>query len=252
MDGPPVDIILLQDHPFSKGFLPGFSDLKSFAPTVGRPKVACYVSRKFLQCFTVLPILFPESDNSIALEVYTPHGGFGSTFCRFRIGNVYARPINHPSRSVSPETSFVNSGFPYLVAGDFHIHNPAVDPFSILPSSEELESAPYFNNATNCGFSLLNTPGIYTRFPFSTLHRPRAIDLAFANPPLFPAFRQWDATYHPSIGSDHVLNLISLQPPAPELPLPRPKWGDTDWPVLENTLEGWGVRPPPKDLLPNH
>ena len=58
IEGPHVDIVLLQDLPSSKGFLPRFSGFKSFGPTVGRPKVACYVSQRFLQCFSVLLVFF--------------------------------------------------------------------------------------------------------------------------------------------------------------------------------------------------
>jgi len=146
----------------------------------------------------------------MALDTYTPQGCFGSTFPRCSIGNAYTRPINRPSRLGLPETSCVNYPFPYLVAGDFNIHNPAVNPFRILSSREERESVPYFDEATDLSFSLLNTRGIYTRFPFSGPHRRSPIDLAFANPLMFPAFRQWDVTSLPSTGSDHVPILISL------------------------------------------
>jgi len=44
IEGPPVDFVLLQDPPSSKGFLPGYAGFKSFAPPVARPRVACYVS----------------------------------------------------------------------------------------------------------------------------------------------------------------------------------------------------------------
>ena len=78
---------------------------------------------------------------------------------------------------------------PYLVAGDFNIYNPATDPSRVLSLKEEMESALYCNRASDLGFTLLNTPGIHTRFPFSGSHRPSAIDLAFANPDMFSAFR---------------------------------------------------------------
>jgi len=44
-EGPSPDMVLLQDPPSSKGFLPSFSGFKSFAPPVGRPKVACYINQ---------------------------------------------------------------------------------------------------------------------------------------------------------------------------------------------------------------
>jgi len=82
-EGPPVDFVLLQDPPSSKGFLPWYAGFKSFAPPAARPRVACYVSQSFLQRFTVLPFFPPETDDFMALDVFTPEGCFGSNFPRF-------------------------------------------------------------------------------------------------------------------------------------------------------------------------
>jgi len=84
---PHVDVVLLQDPSSSKGFLPSFSGFKSFAPPVARPKVACYVSLNFLQKSAVLPFFPQETDDFMALDVFTPRGCFGTNFHRFRIGN---------------------------------------------------------------------------------------------------------------------------------------------------------------------
>jgi len=46
-----------------------------------------------------------------------------------------------PPHSVSPESSLLNLECPYLVAGDFNIHNSATDPSRLLFSKEERESA---------------------------------------------------------------------------------------------------------------
>jgi len=81
----------------------------------------------------------------MALDVYTPKGCFGLKFPRFRIGNSYTRPIPPAPHSVSPETALPSFDFPYLVAGDFNIHNAASDPSRLLSSKEGKESAPYFN-----------------------------------------------------------------------------------------------------------
>ena len=125
-----------------------------------------------------------------------------------------------PYRSVSPETAFQQVDFPYLVAGDFNIDNPASDPLRIFSYSEELESAPYYSMASDRGYRLLNTPGVYTRFPLSGPHSPGAIDLAFSNPSMSPVFVDWDTTSLPSTGSDHMPILIILASPT-EKPLPR-------------------------------
>jgi len=187
-EGPPADIVLLQDPPSSKGFLPSFSDFKSFAPPVARPRVACYVSLNFLQKFAVFPFFLPETDDFMALGVFTPQGCFGTNFPRFKIGNAYARPRPLYPHSVSPESSLLALKYSYLVAGDFNIHNAATAPFRLLSAKEESESAPYFDRDRDLGFTILNIPGVYTRFPFTGIHRPTIIDLAFANPHMFPAF----------------------------------------------------------------
>ena len=95
-EGPPVDIVLLQVPPSSKGFLPSFCGFKSFAPPVARPRVACYVSQRFLQCFAILPFFPLETEDFMALDVFTPRGCFGSNFPRFRIGKSYGRPLPLP------------------------------------------------------------------------------------------------------------------------------------------------------------
>jgi len=239
------DFVLLQDPPSSKGFLPSFSGFKSFAPPVSRPRVACYVSLNFLQQFAVLPFFPPESDDFMALDVYTPKGCFGLKFPSFRIGNSYARPLSAAPHSVSPERALPLFDFPYLVAGDFNIHNVASDPSRLLSAKEEKESAPYFNRASDLGYTLLNTPGINTRFPFTGTHQPSAIDLQFPNTYSFSAFRSWDSSTLPSTGSDHTPILISLRNPSPHNDEPRPRWQEVDWPSLTDKLKDWQVPPPP-------
>ena len=64
------------------------------------------------------------------------------------------------ARSVAPETAFQQVEFRYLVAGDFNIRNPAMDPLRVFSYSEELESAHFYSMASDRGFRLLNTPGV--------------------------------------------------------------------------------------------
>jgi len=78
----------------------------------------------------------------MALDIYTPQGFFGSCFPQFRIGNMYARPVNPPHCLVSTETALISCNSSYLVAGYFNIDNPAVDPFRVRSSNDERESAP--------------------------------------------------------------------------------------------------------------
>ena len=127
-EGPPVDVILIQDPPSSKGVLPTSSDFKSFAPPIARPSVACYVSHKFLQKFPVLPFFPPENDTFMDFDVFTPHGCFDLTFSHFTIGNAYARPLPPAPRKVSPESSLLDLEYPYLVTGDLNIHTMGPTP----------------------------------------------------------------------------------------------------------------------------
>jgi len=163
-------MVLLQDPPSSKGFLPSFSGFKSFAPPVTRPRVPCYISLNFLRKFTVVPSFPLETDDFMMLDVFTPQGCFGTNSPHFTIGNTYTRPLPPFPHSVSPESSLLELNHPYLVAGDFNIHNAATNPFRLLSSKEERESAPYFDSGSDLGFTLLHTPGIYTLFPFSGAH----------------------------------------------------------------------------------
>src|SRR6195952_4137802 len=154
--GPPVDFVLLQDPPVSKGFLPGFPGFKSFAPSVARPRVAIYASLRLLSLFTVCPVFSPDSEDFLALDMYTPYGCFGTKAPRFRLASVYSRVLGSPSHSVPPPTDFPPVYFSSLVACAFHIHNPAADPLRISSPSEDLVSAPYYNRAAELGFHLLN------------------------------------------------------------------------------------------------
>ena len=214
-----ADIVLLQDPPSSKGFLSRFTGFKPFAPPpTARPKVAIYVSSSFCSRYTILPGFYEDTPDTMYQDIYTPEGCFGTSALKFILNNVYAREKGSHARTVSPETALQQCDFPYLVAGDFNIHNPASDPLRVFSYAEELKSAPFYDLASGRGFKLLNTPGIYTRFPFSRSHRPGAIDLAFANPLMSPAFVAWDSTSLPSTGSDHVPILITLASPANKPP----------------------------------
>ena len=242
---PHTDIVLLQDPPSSKGFLPRFAGFKSFAPPSPRPRVAIYVSLSFCSQYPILPGFHDDTTNAMFLDVYTPGGCFGTSAPKFRINNIYAREAGPHGRTVSPQTALQQVDFPLLVAGDFNIHNPASDPLRVFSYKEELESAPFFALASERGFRLLNTPGVYTRFPLAGSNRPGVIDLAFANPLMPPAFEAWDASSLPSTGSDHVPILITLASPN-NRPKPRtPCWDLTNWDALRPHLEAYQVPPAP-------
>jgi len=143
--------------------------------------MASYVHHSFLSCFSVLP-RFTDRVNVRSLDISSPKPVFGSRFHSFRLVNAYS--INSADGrvySVPPESLFPDTGIPLWVVRDLHIHNPLADPLRSFLFWEVSSSAVYFELAALGGFALINSPGVYTRFPLSGKPRPSVIDLAFAN-----------------------------------------------------------------------
>jgi len=179
-------VVLLQDPPASQARLPSFSCFVPFFPQVRKLRVAFYVHRSFLARFPVLP-RFTERVDVMSLDISSQKPVFGSRFHSFRLVNAYS--INLADRrvhSVPPESLFPDTGVPLLVVGDLNIHNSLADPLCSFSSQEVSSSAPYFELAAMGGFALINSPGVYTRFPLWGKAHLSVIDLAFANPLLLP------------------------------------------------------------------
>ena len=157
---PPVDIVMLQDPPSRKGFLPSFADFKSFCPPSLKPAVAFYVSLSFLSFYTVLPVASSASAEVFHLDIYTPSGCFGTPSPKFTLTNVYSCSLPGSVKSVDQTEALPAVDFPCQVAGDFNIHNRAVDPLRVITRFEEKASTPYFDRATDLAYSLLNTSGV--------------------------------------------------------------------------------------------
>jgi len=131
-----------------------------------------------------------------------------------------------------------------LVVGDLNIHNPLADPLRSFSSQEVSSSALFLVLAGLGGFALLNSPGVYTRFPLLGKAHPSLIDLAFANPLLIPFVKSWETTLQ-ARGSDHGSITIHLGFPSSDPPPPRLRWDYTDWDLLSPTVKTFIVPPPP-------
>jgi len=237
-------IVLLQDPPVNKAHLPFFNGFKYLFPPVRKPRVAAYVHMSFLSNYTVLP-RFKGVDDVLSLDISSNEPLFGTAFHSFRIINAYStNTVDHRVHSVSPEVLFPDFGFPLLVLGDLNIHNPLSDPLRHFSHREISSSTPYFERAAESGCALLNPPGEYTRFPLVGKARPSVIDLAFANPPLLPLGKSWEASL-PSTGSDHIPITITLATPSPNQKPASPHWADTDWETLAPMVKGFKVPPAP-------
>jgi len=137
---------------------------------------------------------------------------------------VYLLRTNRPPyRFISPERVFSHLSYPQLVLGDFKLYHLLADPCRSLSEREFIISTPYFDASFDVPYHLLNTPGVYTRFPFDAILRPSVLDLAFTNTALSSFVSSWD-TPLPSTGSDHVPCVITLKPPAIMPPPTTPHW----------------------------
>jgi len=109
----------------------------------------------------------------MALDLFTPDGFLNPSTTCFTIVNSYSTKgrRNH-TRSVSLEGIFPVSLLPTLMLGDLNIHHPTADPLRTFKENELATSMPYFDRATDLGFTLLKVPGIFTWFSMSLIERP--------------------------------------------------------------------------------
>jgi len=202
--------------------------------------VAAYIHISFLSSYTVLP-RFKGVDDVLARDVSSNESRFGTAFHSFRVINAYStNTADHRVHSVSPEVLFPDLGFPLLVVGDLNIHNPLSDPLRHFSHREISSSTRYFEKVAESGFALLNPPREYTSLPLVGKARPSVIDLAFANPPLLPLVKRWEASL-PSTGSDHIPITITLTAPSLNQKPLRPCGADTDWVTLDAIVKGLKV-----------
>ena len=123
----------------------------------------------------------------MALDLFTPHCFFNLSMIRFTIINSYStKDLSNNTRSVPPDLIFQNLPGPTLTLGDLNIHHTTADPRRSFKEDKLAISITYFERATELGFSLLNTPGVYTHLSMSLVGRLGVLDLAFACPLLAP------------------------------------------------------------------
>jgi len=163
----------------------------------------------------------------MALNFDSPEGLFDTSHNLFCFYNAYSIPSGQ-NRSFSPLNLFPQHDFPTLVLGDLTIHHLTSDPTRFLSDYDPFIGSPYCDKASARSFSLLNTPEVYSRFPFTTNQRPVVLDLSFANSPLLPFFSSWNPSLPPT-GSDHIALSIVLFTPLLK-PLSRGlNWKYTNW-----------------------
>ena len=179
----------------------------------------------------------------MAVNFHSLEGLFDTSHNLFCLYNTYSIPNGH-IRSVSPVDLFPQHDFPTLVFGDFNIYHSISDPTRLLMDHDEFIGSPYFNRASAYLFSLLNTPGIYTRFPFTNNHHPAVLDLSFANSALLPYFSCWNPSLPPT-GWDHTPLTIILSTPLLKPPPRGLNWKYMDWDQIRPLLADLSLTAPP-------
>ena len=242
--------VLIQEPPLVRGVVPSFSGFTSFHPplSLGRPRVATYVDSTVARG---LEVSSAPATSPLLIEVIlsSPSGICDPSQKALRIINVYNPPRDAASVAprFTPHEIFPLGAVATLVAGDFNLHHYTTDPTRAISRKEYLASDPFFSAAEQRGFSLLNTPGVYTRFPLSGIGRPSVLDLAFASASLSPFLAGWGTPYE-STGSDHVSILVSFSTPALLPPRPTPDWARVKWAGAHEDLKSITVLPPPQFL----
>jgi len=226
----PASIIALQDPPVYRGKLPSFNQFTVFSPpTTGgcKPLLAFYLYSSFLSTVSLLPRFFGRGD-VMALDLFTPDGFSNPSTTGLTIINSYStKGRSNNTRSVPPDIIFPSSLLPTLTLGDLNIYHPTADALRVCKEDEIATSSPYFDRATDLGFSLLNTPAVFTRFSMSLVGHPGVLDLAFACALRSPFFSEWSDPL-PSTSSDHIPILLPFEAPLFRAPPPTPNWALSD------------------------
>jgi len=245
--------VALQDIPLWRNCPAVFRNYECFFPPATdsyQPRAATYVHERLLRVISILPLFFERGD-LMAVNFHSPEGLCDTSHYLFDLYNAYSIPNGH-SRSVSPVDLFPQHDFPTLVLGDLNIDHFVSDPTRLLSGYDQFLSYPYFDRASAQLFSLLNTLGVYTRFPFTSNHSPAVLDLSFANSALLPYFSTGNPSLPPT-GSDHTPLSIILSTPLLKPPPRGLNWKFTDWdhisPLLTDlTLAARPALPTPNSL----
>jgi len=168
----PPSIVTLQDPPVYRGKLPSFNFFTAFSPPTNggcQPRVAFYVYSSILATICLLPRFFGRGDVR-ALDRFTPDSFFNRSTTGFTIVNCYSTKgrLNN-TRSVPPEIIFPESPLLTLMLGDLNIHHPMAEPLRVFKEDELATSTPYFDRATDFGFTLLNVPSQVSLIGFPCL-----------------------------------------------------------------------------------
>ena len=242
----PPAFLLIQEPPVVRGNIPTMNGYQCLHPPydLGCPTVATFILSSFARCrIFSLP---PMRSDLLEVHMVAKVGLFSPIIPYLRLLNVYRMPrtLKANSAPISPQMLFGQAEYASLMAGNFNLHHLATDPTRLLSDKEFREADPFFSLASDRGYNLLNTLGIYMQFSFTSEARPGMLDLAFASMGLRPFTRDWSTPFS-STGSNHVPTLITLSANSLAHSGPVPDWDRTHWNEVECDLKSLTIPPPP-------
>ena len=221
-----VSFVCVQDPPLYNGEplrAPGYECL--FLKSV-KVRVCTYVSLRILADISF--VVVPREDDVLYLRVFAKEGKLVGQSRSFALLNAYNREVDG-GHLVKPDLLFISTNEPTLVVGDLNIHTSFTDPLRNLSSGERRRGEHYMRMAMLNGYSIMNTPGVHTRFPDNpTIHRSSTIDYTLANTALLAKVSRWRDLFQRT-GSDHIVILTEIDSQVVELARPAPNWEEIKW-----------------------
>jgi len=237
-----ISFVCVQDPPLYAGAplrAPGYECIFRSGPKV---RVVIYISLRVMVGISF--VLVPTEEDVLYLRIFAKEGRLVGNGRSLGLVNVYNRVVDG-GNTVPPEAAFVETNEPTLVVGDMNCHTAFTDPLRQLGQGERRRGELYMRTAALSGFNILNTPGIYTRFPDNPeLHRPSVLDYALANAALLPKVSRWRDVFQRT-GSDHIVIVIDINSEEVEIAAPSPDWDKITWrteegkpnPLIEEALK---------------
>lgn len=213
------------------------SPSSSPAPPPDKISVCFYILSDFLKSTSFFPILFNRGD-LLGINLHWNNAPTSSNLKSLKILNAYNRHISPLKRSIPPHLLFSSSLTLTLVCRDFNIHHSKADPSRPFTKRESDLAIPYFQAATDHSFSLLNTPGRFTRHSANPLQKHSVIDLSFTNTHASNLVTSWTNKLPPT-GSDHTPIRIKLVTSTSSLPQSQnaPDWKKAPWKDISKLLK---------------
>jgi len=193
MKGFDVSSICVQDPPLFDGQPFRAPDYECISFNADKVRVWTYVSLRVLVDISFGVV--PRDHNILYLRISAKEGSLLGNDRSLRIINAYNRPAEG-GHTVTGKGLFTETHEPTLVVGDLNVHTAYTDPMRNLKPGERRKGAHYIRLPALRGYTIINTPGIYTRFPDNpTLHRPTVIAYTLANNSLLAKVSKFKNVY---------------------------------------------------------